>query len=445
MEELLKKHQNVWVVFGGLLLILCCTKLAFFTDRTLFGELMLAFALGFVGYVLLIKLQPKLSWLLCIAILCRLVFLFSMPALSDDYFRFIWDGILNLNGINPFLELPSYYMTEGAVHVPLLTKEFFQQLNSPEYFTVYPPVNQLTFTIGAMGYQGSDFLGSVVLMRFVILIGEGVTIFYLIKLCKHFGVDSRKSMIYALNPLILVELVGNLHFEAMMIAFFAMALYYYVKGKLALSAVFFAFSVSSKLLPLMLLPLLLPRLGWKKSITYYSIVGAIVVLLFMPFLGLDMLEHLSTSVNLYFQSFEFNASIYYMVRWVGYQLTGYNIIGIAGRGLSILVLGSILWMTFAKKYQQTTIVKLMFWSFAVYLFSATIVHPWYISTLIFFAVLLPYRFPIVWSALALLSYAAYQTDAYTENLWLVALEYVVVFGVLVWEVRRLRPFSIGSK
>ncbi|MGB0524738.1 MAG: hypothetical protein ACPGJS_17325 [Flammeovirgaceae bacterium] len=434
MRELFQKHRTIWMMLAMALLMACFGKLAFFTDRSAFGELILFFGLGFMGYAIVLQLKLSMKWLIAVAIFSRLIFLFSIPALSDDYFRFIWDGLLSLNGINPFFELPSYYMQEGAPEVSGITKALFDHLNSPNYFTIYPPVNQLTFALGALGYSGNDFLVSVVLMRLVLLFGEGLTIVYLIKICKHVGIDERKSMIYALNPLIIVELVGNLHFEAMMIAFLCMAIYHYLKGKLDLSAVFFALSVNSKLLPLMLLPLLLPRLGWIKSIRYYAIVGGLTLLCFTPFLSLEMIEHLSNSINLYFKSFEFNASLYYIVRWIGYEVTGYNIIAYAGRSLSLAVVISIFWMTFHPKYKQTPMIQLMFWAFACYLFASTIVHPWYISTLVFFAVMLRYQFPIYWSGLALLSYAAYQTDAYVENLWLVGLEYMVVFGVMGWEV-----------
>jgi hypothetical protein len=74
------------------------------------------------------------------------------------------------------------------------------------------------------------------------------------------------------------------------------------------------------------------------------------------------------------------------------------------------------------------------WAFAIYLFCATIVHPWYISTLVAFCLFTNFRFPIVWSFLALFSYATYQTTAYIEDLSLVGLEYAMLFGFLVWEI-----------
>jgi hypothetical protein len=65
---------------------------------------------------------------------------------------------------------------------------------------------------------------------------------------------------------------------------------------------------------------------------------------------------------------------------------------------------------------------------------ATTIHPWYLTLLVGLAVFSRFRYPLVWGGLAVLSYAAYRTSAYTENLWLVALEYVLTFGVLGLEI-----------
>ena len=441
MEVYLKKYRKLVISISILVTVLTYIKLGFFTDRTVFSELLISFFLAFIAYFVLYRLDVKFTVVLGLAILFRLVFLFSIPELSDDYFRFIWDGLLSLNGINPFLELPSYYMEQGLNQVKGLDASLYHSLNSPNYFTIYPPVNQLTFAIGAFGFKLNGYGFGVTLMRLVILLGEGLTVFYLIKICKHLGVSTKNVLLYALNPLIIVELVGNLHFEALMISFLCMAIYYLLKQKYDLSAVLFALAVNTKLLPLMFLPLFWNYIGWKKSVRYYLIVGGLTIIFFMPFLSVEMLSHLSKSVNLYFKSFEFNASLYYLIRWIGFQLVGYNIIGIAGRSLSILVLGIILYMSFHKKNIKTPLLKRMFWAFAIYLVCATVVHPWYISTLVFFSVFLPYRFALIWSGMALLSYAAYQTEAYIENLWLVAIEYVMVFGFLWWEIKKKKIHS----
>lgn len=60
-----------------------------------------------------------------------------------------------------------------------------------------------------------------------------------------------------------------------------------------------------------------------------------------------------------------------------------------------------------------------------YLFSTT-VHPWYISSLLVFVPLAGMLYPVAWSVLIPLSYVTYASAAYTENLWLVAVEYLLL-------------------
>jgi alpha-1,6-mannosyltransferase len=70
----------------------------------------------------------------------------------------------------------------------------------------------------------------------------------------------------------------------------------------------------------------------------------------------------------------------------------------------------------------------------VYLLLSTTVHPWYITTLVALTAMSHFRFAAVWSGLAILSYAAYRTSAYTESLWLITLEYAIVFIWLTVEL-----------
>jgi hypothetical protein len=69
----------------------------------------------------------------------------------------------------------------------------------------------------------------------------------------------------------------------------------------------------------------------------------------------------------------------------------------------------------------------------VYLVFSTTVHPWYVAPLVAFSVLAPWTYSLVWSMAAVLSYSAYQARPYTENLWLVAIEYVSVGGAVIYD------------
>ncbi|MGD0855131.1 MAG: hypothetical protein ABSA18_04935, partial [Dehalococcoidia bacterium] len=84
--------------------------LGYFTVRTNFLQVFSLFLILFALYALVIWRKPfvKNIWLaLGLAVLFRLVLLFMTPNLTDDYFRFIWDGLFVANGSNPYLTMPS--------------------------------------------------------------------------------------------------------------------------------------------------------------------------------------------------------------------------------------------------------------------------------------------------------------------------------------------------
>jgi hypothetical protein len=86
------------------------------------------------------------------------------------------------------------------------------------------------------------------------------------------------------------------------------------------SGIFFAFSIASKLIPLAFLPFLIRRLGWRKSLVFFLTIAATILLLFLPYVSRELFLQIAGSLDLYFQKFEFNASVFYLVRWVGFMV-----------------------------------------------------------------------------------------------------------------------------
>jgi hypothetical protein len=137
---------------------------------------------------------------------------------------------------------------------------------------------------------------------------------------------------------------------------------------------------------------------------------------------------------LYFRSFEFNASVYYLLRAGGYWLTGYNQIARIGPALALGSGAWILLLTFGEKRPTWgTLPAALLLLLTGYYLLATIVHPWYLTPLVALSVFTRYRYTFVWSGLVVLSYAAYQTTAYTEQPGLLALEYGGLLGAMVWD------------
>lgn len=416
-------------------------------ERSNFGLFITAYAALFLGYFLSVKWidsRNNVKWAIAAALLFRVALLFSLPTLSDDFYRFIWDGNLLANGINPFAQTPQFYMQNGLPN--FLSVDLFNNLNSQAYYTVYPSVCQYIFWISA-ALAGTHLFGNVMVMKIIMLGFEIGTFWMMKKLLEHFGLSLKWLLIYALNPLIILELTGNLHFEGVMIFFLLLGYYLFLKNKLWPAAVCLVVAVNTKLIPLLLLPYLVFSLGWKKSVSLISIVAAGTALLHIPFLDQTFIHNFSDSLGLYFQSFEFNASLYYLVRWVGYQMVGYNIIETAAPMLAAAA--ALIIITVSWKYRDQSLRNLpaiyMVILGVYYLFSTT-VHPWHVASLIAFVPLSGLLFPVVWSAVIPLTYITYATSAYTENLWLVAIEYIIVFFAIGYDIYyRKQPIGLKNQ
>ena len=409
--------------------------LGYFTPRQSFGQLISLYSALFVIYFFLTKTFKNAREVIFIGVFFRLILLFSIPALSDDFYRFIWDGRLLANGINPYTILPADFINSIDYQNNVENNLIFSRLNSPNYYTVYPPLNQLIFATSATLSKGNLF-GNVIALRIFILLAEISLLFMLIK-----NKYSDKFNLYSFNPLIIIELTGNLHFEGVVMCFLVLALFMGVKDRksLVFSSFLFACAVCVKMLPLIFIPLIIKQLGWKKGIFYASMVGVFTALFFLPFLDQMLIEKLFSSVNLYFQKFEFNASIYYLIRAVGFKIFGYNIIGTAGKIMAFLTFSGVLFISWKSKNLFVGALAILTLYFAM----ATTVHPWYVTNLLVIAIFTTFRYPIVWSYTIFLSYATYQTNFYQENLWLVTLEYLLVLGMMIYELRN--NFGINQK
>ena len=411
------------------------TVLGYFTERENLAQLFPLFGILFLTYFLAWKVhRQQFTTLLWAGILFRVVMAFALPALSDDLYRFVWDGQLWVNGENPFLHLPKYYADAGYP-INGLTPELYEGMNSKEYFTIYPPVLQFIFGLSAL-ISPDNLYGSVLVMKMTILLAELGSIFLIIKLLKHFNLPKANALIYVLNPLIIFELCGSLHFEALMIFFLLLSLYWMVTKGWLWSSVAMTLAICCKLLPLMFFPFLIRRLGWVRSIQYFILSGALTLILFLPFINLELIQNFRSSLDLYFETFEFNASVHYLIRGIGYLFVDYNIIRTAGWLLSLTVLITILVMAWKEKGKDwISLPRFMLLAMTIYFAMATIVHPWYVTTLVALSVFTRFRYAIVWSATICLSYYAYKDTTYTESYWLIAIEYSAVLLWFIWEFR----------
>ena len=478
-----RQAAGYYVHFGVALIAAGVLYLGFGVDRTQSTELLGVYTLSFLGYFTILRYAERGSWkrLLGIGILMRVALVFAFPLLSDDVYRFLWDGHLINAGNNPFAELPAFYLQEGVPEVAGIDQALFDKLNSPDYYTIYPPVAQAVFTVATWISPGSWYWAAVVMKVFLLLceLGTGYLLYSmgeglqarpwnagdtpkaeapvpLVGTKQKAKTPSRTAgsglealtqrggvnpIVYWLNPLIIIEITGNLHFEGAMVFFLLLAYQLLTQNKIARAGLAMAASVASKLLPLLLLPYLIRRLWGRPFWRFSFAIGGALLLFFAPLLAAGFLEGFGSSLDLYFRKFEFNASLYYLARAYGYYNVGWNQIATFGPALAKFAAVFILVLALLDgRSNWRSLPEGWLFAFVIYLVCATTVHPWYLSIPILLCCFTHWRFPLLWSFLITLTYVSYNTVPYQENLWIVALEYTAVVAFALWEWRR-RPQS----
>lgn len=401
-----------------------------------FAPLALLFFFLSAAYLMLLKMvdgRKAENVAITAAMLFRVGLIFCLPNLSDDFYRFVWDGRMLLEGQNPFDLLPDEWLATMDAQTAAKWTDLHAQLNSRPYYSVYPPVLQAVFWISTK-LSGGALWGSIAIMKSIVVLAEGASIWFLIKLLKMFNLPRKQVLLYALNPLVIIELSGNLHFEALMICFLLATLWLLGKSKLLAASAMLALSIGSKLLPVLIFPFLIKRLGWKRFFIFGAITFVICLVMFGILLDAENLPHFQESVRHYFQKFEFNGGIYYTLRKpLGEQ--GYWI----NRILPWLVVCSILLLAWRERQDVwKELAALLMLTLGIYQLHSPVIHPWYLAPLVALAALGPYRSPILWTLLIPYTYIAYYFPGFQENYFIIALEFLLVLGYasFEWTFRR---------
>jgi len=426
------QERFVFGAFAISILFLC-----YVADRGQFGHLILGYSLAFYAYYHWIEKRRfrKVKSILTQAIIIRLLLLFALPLLSDDYYRFIWDGLLQCSGINPFAHLPTEISDTSPYMAGLLDK-----MNSPEYYSIYPPVLQWLWH-GVSVLVGENTLAQVMLMRTVIILADVGVIVLGASILRTMKMWQGNVALYALNPLVIVELTGNLHFEGLMIFFSLLAIYLFIRMKATASlillpagALALALGVLSKVVFVLSLPAMWRRWGWWRTLLIAVSTLSFVLFLSSFFFDMKLLSNIAQSFDLYFRNFEFNSSLFNLTEYIAsHWITHYTVqtIGPWITGLMVLLIISV--SLFRRADSYTRFFETLLLVLSIHLLFASTVHPWYIINLVSVAMFTRYRYPMVWSFAAVLSYFMYSND-FIEVWWIITVEYLLVVLYAIWEI-----------
>jgi glycosyl transferase family 87 len=230
------------------------------------GLFLALFALAFLCYAAGAWRLPaddgprSLAVLLAVAFAARLVLAPALPTLSTDAYRYVWDARVAEAGISPYAYAPSARELER-----LRDADIYPRLNHPTWQTIYPPGAQLFFR---MVYRIRP--DSVMAMKLAVGLAELVGLAAVFGLLRAGGLPLSRAVIYAWNPLLLVEVWGTGHLDGLVLPAVVGAAWAAMRERHATTGALLGVGALVKLYPLVLLPLVAPA-AWA------AVLGSFVV------------------------------------------------------------------------------------------------------------------------------------------------------------------------
>jgi hypothetical protein len=377
-------------------------------------------ATGALIFVLIGYHGRSIPWpeILLFSIAIRLGLLFTPVNWSDDVYRFFWDGLKVKN-----LESP-YHLEPIEDDRKNDWPELYNRMNSASYHSPYPPVCQYIWALT------SNPTGNPVQLRFVFILFDILNIWLLYRLLIMYGRPGWLVIWYAFNPFVLMEGIGQLHPDLLVISFMLCLIWAIQLGYFNAAGFAMGLAICTKLWPAVALIVLYPRLQKQQWLKLASIALGVCVLLYAPLLHLEDIESMSNSFLLYFSAFEFNASFYYLIKQC------YVFIYPEAGGAWISKLLGLVWLIYIlwlSRQKNQAFPLLLYYAFGTQLLFSAVVHPWYLLPLLVYGLLSGQWAALVWSLLVLLSYSHYFDGGFEEQPVFIMIEYSSLFLIIGFE------------
>ncbi len=350
---------------------------------------------------------------------------------DNDIWRYLWDGHVWANGINPYKYSPidenldslagemqtveSEFYDEVATdseneifdesqaeitesnEIPVVEQheiwqDIRENINYADVTTIYPPLAQFIFRLS---YAIAP--GSVLMMKSLLVGCELVGILFLALSLKRLKLPVASIVLYAWNPLMIKVFAGSGHADSILVMMLCATVYFVIRGMKSMTAITFGLAILAKISPIFLMPFIVRRVGWLRS----CLIVFVVFLGYLPFL--DAGQNLFAGFLKFAREWQFNPGIYAFIRYLGEFFVD-DATFFARIFCLILIISITFWLIFRDDLTEKTFVK----SAAIVLGSLIIfsptVMPWYLSWVLPVAVLARQNIWIYLSALVLTAF-----------------------------------------
>ena len=390
------------------------------------------FGVAVVGYLagaLLARDFPdnraSVWWILGAAVAMRVVLLPAELRLSDDIWRYLWDGSVGAAGINPYLFAPADASLEG------LRTAWHTLINNPTVPTIYGPTAQFAFRL-------IQLLGGSVLSAKVVWVAlDATTALLLVRYARASGRSvPLVALLYAWSPLLIVETAWSGHLEALGLVLIVGVLILARSGYAALTGVVLAAAAMTKFAPVAVAPVLFRRFGARSfrrdgGWAFLGGIGIAATLGFLPFVAAG--PKLWTGLATYAEHWRFNTGAFAVVEglFTNPLHARFFVGGVVG-----LVIVVAAWRRFDAE-------RAFLWILGAGIALSPTVHPWYVLWLLPVAAL---RKSFAWLYLSCAVFLAYwgldafhATGTWPEPSSVRASIWLPFFGLLIVDGLRSGP------
>lgn len=397
----------IWLaVQAAALLAMAWVPGAASTPLPLLGLWAVAFAAYAAAAMSAESLSARTVWVGGIAM--RLGLLGAAPALSEDIYRYVWDGLVSLSGTNPYAFAPA------AEPLASIRPEWWEIINHPAVPTIYPPGAQIVFL--ALAAVAPGWL----LFKLVWVAADLLVAGMVARLSR--GGSRLPLLLYLWSPLLLVEVAWSGHFEPVGIAAM-MGAVLLARGRGLGAGALLGLGASIKFAPVAAVPALLRRYG----IGAAALAVAIPAVLYLPYAGVG--ARVFDGLRTYADIWQFNGGLFRILRWILDPLPGggadpARLVGV------LAVAGAALFAA----WRKMDLHQALFLTIGTGLVVSPTIHPWYVLWVLPFACLSANRAWLLFTGTVFLAYAgrdAYlSTGSWPEPLWLRVLIHAPLLALL---------------
>ena len=385
------------------------------------SRVVIVLAVMFIPYAVTLQFSQQLDGALssrvtvALCTLFGLVFAFAPPVLSDDLYRYLWEGRLWLDGVNPYRIPPS-----DPLLVPL-RDALWEPINNKPLASIYPPLMQLVFVLSVL------LGGQVWTLKCLALLGLVGAVLAVARVTGRPG----PAAALGLNPLMLSESALNGHFDVLVGAMLLLAAWSLGEQRFIRAGFAACVAVGLKLVGVIVVPLF----GRRREALLVA--ASALALFLVPIVASGGVDQPVSGLGQFATRWQGNDSLFGIISFLSHRLADDPVAGLVARAVAAILFLGLVAAVLRRHRSPLAAARILVWGL---LLLSPQVHPWYLGWLLPLELAAGGRAALVWSGLVLVAYVPLDSWL-SEGVWHMPLslqvaEYSLVGLALLGDPRR---------